>query len=397
MKAEVIDNTLILYLEGRIDTANSPQVEKEVMEVVAENPGKELVVDAGELNFISSSGLRILMKLIKETGKKFTVRNVSTEVYEIFEVTGFTEMLDIRKAVRQLSVEGCEIIGRGSFGIVYRIDPETIVKVYREGVSLEQLQEEKRYATAAFVHGIPTAIAYDTVQVGSCYGNVYELLNAVTVGKAVTADPSRAEELGRKMGRLFLQVHETEMEPGVLPKISDKFRARIDYLEQNHLSHEDAELMRRVVDAIPETNTLVHGDFHEGNVMVQDGELLLIDLDSVCVGNPIYDFMSNYGLRKICANGNHKIARLSLNLEPELIPVLDKYERQEFLGSEDPAVLEEYVNTMELFFPFRHLLLIALEQSNRNLTPEAVEKIKAADLPVLRKNYQLMIDRAGQW
>lgn len=395
MKTVKNDNTLTLYPEGRIDSSNAAEWEREVLAAIAAHPGTDLAIDAENLTYISSAGLRVLMKLKKQTKKSLPVWNVSPNVFEIFEITGFTNLLEVHKVLREISVDGCEVIGRGSFGIVYRIDPETIVKVYRDGVSLAQLQEENRYATAAFIHDIPTAIAYDTVKVGNCYGNVYELLDAVTVGRAVMAEPARAEELGKKMGRLFRQIHETRMEPGVLPRISDKFRARIDYLGRRHLSHEDAELMRQVVDAIPETMTLLHGDFHEGNVMVRDGELMLIDLDNVCVGNPLYDFMSSYSLRKVAVTSDPQMARASMNLEPELIPVMDSYERPEFLGTNDPATMDEYIKTMELFFPFRYLLLISVEQTNRRVTPEMVAGIKERYLPVLRKTAPEMIEAAG--
>ncbi len=394
MKTTLDDNILTLYPEGRIDTNNAVQIEKEALTAVEASPGAHIVIDAKDLKYISSAGLRVLMKLRKQTGEKLPVLNVSSEIYEIFETTGFTNLFDVSKALRELSVDGCEIIGRGGFGIVYRLDPETVVKVYREGVGLDQLQEEKRCATTVFLHDLPTAIAYDTVRVGNSYGNVYELLNAVTVGKAVCEDNSLAEDLGRKMGRLIKKIHETEIEPGVLPRISDRFRARIDYIEEHHLSHEDAALLRQVVDAVTEKDTLVHGDFHEGNVMVQNGELLLIDLDSICVGNPIYDYISSYGLRKICVNGAYDISRQSLNLEPELIPVMDKYERQEFLGSDDPAVLDRFVQIMELFSEFRQILVLALEQSNRNMKPEFMENIKKNVVPVFREKAAEIIETA---
>lgn len=394
MKTTLTDNTLTLSLEGRIDSNNAAQVEQDILSALAENPALEPVFDAAALEYISSAGLRVLMKVRKAAKKALRVENVSREVFEIFDVTGFTDLLDVRKAVRELSVEGCEIVGRGGFSTVYRIDPETIVKVYTEGMDLERLAEENRHATAAFVHGIPTAIAYDTVKVGNCYGNVYEMLNAVTVGKAVTADPSRAEDLGRKMGRLFKQLHETEMEPGTLPRMSDKVRGWIDYLEETHLCQEDAALMRQVADAIPEKNTLIHGDFHEGNVMVQDGELMLIDLDDVCVGNPIYDLVAHHTLHKTTTRD---VARLSLNLEPEMVIIMGDYARREFLGTEDPAALERFCKTMELVYPFRVILYIAMARDAKVMTAERVEIIKTHVLPAFRKIAPMLIQTVKQF
>ena len=79
---------------------------------------------------------------------------------------------------REISLEGAEKIGEGAHGEVYRIDEETIAKVYRDSEPLEKIRKEKELSKWAFVKGIPTAISYDIVRVGDRYGVVYELLNA---------------------------------------------------------------------------------------------------------------------------------------------------------------------------------------------------------------------------
>ncbi|MBR3231938.1 MAG: anti-sigma factor antagonist, partial [Lachnospiraceae bacterium] len=286
MTIKIENDTLTIFLEGRIDAQNAAETEKAIFAAVQEAPDAELVLDADRLEYISSSGLRIMLRLKKEIKKELTVLNVRPEVYDIFDVTGFTQMLDVRRKLREVSVDGCELIGRGGNGAVYRLDDETILKLYNEGTTLEKIAMEKKYATAAFTVGLPCAIAYDTVRCGSQYGIVFELLNAVTVGRAVDQDPDRIPELGRAMGGLLRQLHSAETPEGVLPTMTEKAAGWIDYLEEKYLSHEDAELMRSVLQAIPERKTLVHLDFHEGNVMLQGNELLLIDLDDVCTGNP---------------------------------------------------------------------------------------------------------------
>lgn len=54
----------------------------------------------------------------------------SCDVYDIFEITGFTELPDVKNALRKVSVPGCERNGRDGHGNVYRLDEETIIKVY---------------------------------------------------------------------------------------------------------------------------------------------------------------------------------------------------------------------------------------------------------------------------
>ena len=144
MKKTLEDNTLTLFLEGRIDSSNAPALEGEVTDAVAAQPGAEIVLDAEKLEYISSAGLRVLMKLRRRAKKALPVLNVSPEVYEIFDITGFTELLDVKKRMRRVCVEGCELIGKGGNGAVYRLDRENIVKVYY-GVSnpLEKIQRDR--------------------------------------------------------------------------------------------------------------------------------------------------------------------------------------------------------------------------------------------------------------
>ena len=78
-----------IKLNGRIDSNNAPQVERSVMEQLAGKNGEAVVLDAAALDYISSAGLRVLLHL-KKQHPALSVVNVSSEVYEILEMTGFT-------------------------------------------------------------------------------------------------------------------------------------------------------------------------------------------------------------------------------------------------------------------------------------------------------------------
>ena len=75
-------------IKGKIDSNNAPEFEKEIM------AAKPTEIDASKLEYISSAGLRVLLKLTKTVGE-VTLLNVSREVYEILEVTGFSDILTI--------------------------------------------------------------------------------------------------------------------------------------------------------------------------------------------------------------------------------------------------------------------------------------------------------------
>ena len=86
---------LEVKLTGRLDTVTAPQLEGAIKESI--EGVTDLSFDFSELEYISSAGLRVLLAAQKIRNKQGTlaVRNVSDEVNEIFEVTGFTDILSI--------------------------------------------------------------------------------------------------------------------------------------------------------------------------------------------------------------------------------------------------------------------------------------------------------------
>ena len=90
------DGKVTIALEGIIHINNAAQTEKELFDAVKDKTG-EIVIDAEKVEYISSSGLRVLMKLRRSINKPLSVINVSRDVYDIFETTGFTELLNVKK------------------------------------------------------------------------------------------------------------------------------------------------------------------------------------------------------------------------------------------------------------------------------------------------------------
>ncbi len=89
------DKELVISLEGRLDTMTAPELEKELKNDLE---GVEtLIFDFDQLQYISSAGLRILLSAQKQMNKQgnMIVRNSSEEIMEIFEVTGFSDILTI--------------------------------------------------------------------------------------------------------------------------------------------------------------------------------------------------------------------------------------------------------------------------------------------------------------
>ena len=280
-----------IAIKGRIDSNNAQAFEKELLELCP--PNEEVHIDASELSYISSAGLRVFMKLKKAVKRNVYVENVSHELYDIFEVTGFVDILEVTKKLREISVDGCEVIGEGANGKVYRLDDETIIKVFNPGVAMDIVKEERDVARAAFVSGVPTAISYDVARVGKSYGAVYEMLHAKTLSAFVMEEPERTAEMGRRMGELLKELHQTPANTERLTNMLTVYRERARKMEK-YLTDKELEKLMSVYDALDERQTMLHGDYHAKNIMYMDGELIFIDMGDVGYGHPLLDIGGAY-------------------------------------------------------------------------------------------------------
>lgn len=90
---ETLNQTTTLKIEGRLDTVTAPDLEKKINEITE----KTLVIDLEKLEYISSAGLRVILAAHKKFARldNMKVVNVKEAVMEIFEMTGFADILNI--------------------------------------------------------------------------------------------------------------------------------------------------------------------------------------------------------------------------------------------------------------------------------------------------------------
>ncbi len=317
----------IIKLSGRIDSANASEFEQKINDEIGSFDG-DIVLDAEELKYISSAGLRVILR-VKKAHASTKIINCNSEVYEIFDMTGFVEMMEISKAYRKLSIEGCEVIGEGANGIVYRTDPDTIVKVYKNPDSLDVIHNERELARKAFVMGIPTAIPYDVVKVGDLYGSVFELLNAKSFAK-LTREGVSVEELAKQSVEILKAIHSTHLKPGELPEKKVEAIVWAEFTK-DYINPDAGEKLVKLFNEIPVTDTMLHGDFHIKNIMQQNGENLLIDMDTLSMGHPIFEFAAIFA------------AYIGFSC-------VDKNNSAEFLGIEREQCRQFWDNTLKYYF-----------------------------------------------
>jgi len=91
------DGFSIVYISGRIDTTNYNEFEKQISEKIEESDD-HIIINCEELNFISSSGLRVFLmtqKKLKGTNRKLYLCNMQPAIKEIFDISGFSQIFTI--------------------------------------------------------------------------------------------------------------------------------------------------------------------------------------------------------------------------------------------------------------------------------------------------------------
>ena len=374
----------ILYIavEGRIDASNAAEAEEKIFSIKNDNPGKHTVIDADKLEYISSAGLRLILRLRKEE-PKLAIINVAADVYEVFDMTGFTDMVTVEKAYQRMSVEGCEFIAKGANGAVYRYDDETILKTYFAKDALPEIKQERENARKAFVLGINTAIPYGIVRVDDGYGTVTELLNAVSVTKLIRNNPENMSEAAKYYIDMLKSIHAIEVEDGEVPDMKETALAWADFVAP-HLSEEQGKKLRALVESVPKQNTLMHGDYHTNNIMVQNGEPLLIDMDTLCMGHPVFELGSMFNAFIGYAELDHQVTMNFFGYTHESAEKFWDMSLKMYLGTEDEDVCQS-VAEKAMIIGYTRMLRRAIRRPEEADSPAKIARCKEMLAVLLNK------------
>lgn len=277
----------VMELAGRIDNDTSASLAAAI-KTAGEGA---IVLDMAGCQYVSSAGLRVLLVAHRELigkGHSLSLVNVSALIFPVFEVTGLDQILRIRKAPRPLSLEGAELISSGACGDCYRMDAETVVKLYREGVDPGIAEKEKKFSKAAFILGLPTAISYDVVVCGSRSGVIYEMIDARLFSDIIAEEPENTASYGVMLANIAKGVHAIQGDAKVFPRIKEQF---VGYISQtsDFLPPSDVDFLLEQLRGIPDSDYCVHFDLHSSNIMIRKNDPVIIDLGDFSIGSHLFD------------------------------------------------------------------------------------------------------------
>lgn len=236
---------LSVRLTGRIDSSNAQATQEEIAKALGEQATfDELWLDVDQVDYLSSAGLRVLLSTQKKMaaeGKKMSVVNPNPEVLSVFDMTGFSEILNIRQKIKHIELNGAVKINEGLCAEIYRIDDETVLKLYKKGFDESMMYKEKDYAKKALVLGIPTAISYDMVECEGRIGILFELIKARDLASTMRDDIQNLPKYATMFADLALEVHRTDGSKTDLPRKKDN--CRILLRDASFLSEHEREVM----------------------------------------------------------------------------------------------------------------------------------------------------------
>ncbi len=382
MRSYVSSDQLVICLEGRLDSEHSAAVGDSIRQAVASHPGLPVCLDADKLEYISSSGLRILLALRKDLTVPIVLKNASPEVYHTLELTGFTSLMDVRQKLREVSLEGCRVLGRGAIGTVYRLDGDTVVKVFRGGEeTLPVIAAEREQARDAFLWGVPTAIPFDTVKTSEGYGAIFELVDARSLGDMAAADPDSVPDIAKRYAAFLHGIHALKVDHGELPDARERFLGFIESVSFA-LDEETREKTRALLRAMPEDPHLLHGDAHWKNVMDSNGALMVIDMNTLCVGDPVFEFAGLYMTYMAFEQDDPGNTILFHGIDAETARSIFYCSLNNYLGDPGENALRtagDRILVPGLLIYLYTLIFLGLDKENIRI-PRAAERLKAAVL-----------------
>ena len=386
MTAEFLNeqnNSVTLKVAGKIDANNAGELFEKLSSLREEHPRGTLNIDIADLEYISSAGLRSLLKIQKQEAEKIHLINASLETADIFRMTGLDRVMDVKRAYETISVEGLPVIGQGVDGKVYRVDEEKIVKVYNPATSIDYIENERTLAQKALAKGIPTAIAFNIVKVDDSFGVVFELLNAKSLSETIVTDYDNYDKYARGYTDLFKSFHTTEAEDGEFPSIKEIYYGYIDECKDWYT---DAELnkLRELVDSIPDRNTLIHGDFHTRNIMVTDGELVMIDMGQFSMGHPIFDYLATAAATVNLVALNPDYGPMIIGMPAEYIIRLWNDMLKLYFSDRSDAEIKSIDKQIRTFSKLKVAMAPAVGKgASRELIQASVDDVKANLLPII--------------
>lgn len=178
-----------------------------------------------------------------------------------------------------------KLIAQGRTAEIYEWEDGKILKLYRNGMSKEALENEYNISKIVQDFGLSVPAVYEKLSVEDRYGIVYEKLSGETMLKIIAAKPLNITKEAHRLAELHYSMHKCEAPE--MPSQKNILREsikRVDLLAEN-----SKKKIIDYLDKLSEEKMLCHGDFHPDNIIVSEDRDVIIDWMTGTMGTPAAD------------------------------------------------------------------------------------------------------------
>jgi thiamine kinase-like enzyme len=141
------------------------------------------------------------------------------------------------------------------------------------------------------------------------------------------------------------------------------------------MPEEQGRKLRALIEAVPKQNTLMHGDYHTNNIMVQNGEPLLIDMDTLCMGHPVFELGSMFNAFIGYSELDHQVTMNFFGYTHETAERFWDMALKMYLGTEDGEVCKS-VAEKAMIIGYTRMLRRALRRPDEADSPAKIARCK---------------------
>ena len=173
---------------------------------------------------------------------------------------------------------------------------------------------------------------------------------------------------------MLKSIHAIEVEDGEVPDMKETALAWAEFVS-DYLPEEQGQKLRALIEAVPKQNTLMHGDYHTNNIMVQNGEPLLIDMDTLCMGHPIFELGSMFNAFVGYSELDHQNMMDFFGYSFETAGKFWKLVLEMYLGTQDKEVCQS-VAEKAMIIGYTRMLRRAARRPEEKDSPAKIARCK---------------------
>ena len=176
-------------------------------------------------------------------------------------------------------------IAKGASAEIFAWDEDKILKLYHEGASLGEAEQEAACASIAYDAGVNTPAVIDTITVENRQGIIFERVHGVTMLEAIMANPQQLISYAHLLAELQIDMHTRTASK--LPLQRQRLQHRIQ--SRSGLAEEIKASLLEYLDQLQDDNVVCHGDLHPENILLTAEEPVIIDWVDATQGSPLVD------------------------------------------------------------------------------------------------------------